>query len=61
MLPLAVEEQAEEIRKVKRFENGFIAEPMCLAPNDTVADLDQATWGASVGERPSSGWRRSRW
>ena len=38
-----VEEQLGEVRKVKRFENGFIAEPMCLAPNDTVADLDAAT------------------
>ncbi len=35
----AVEEQAALVRRVKRFENGFIADPICLAPDATIADL----------------------
>ena len=26
------DEQAKEVAKVKRFENGFIAEPLCIKP-----------------------------
>jgi IMP dehydrogenase len=32
-------EQAEMVRKVKKFENGFISDPLCLSPNDTVNKL----------------------
>jgi IMP dehydrogenase len=35
----SVEEQAKEVRTVKRYENGFITEPMCLAPSATIRDL----------------------
>ncbi|KAJ1550165.1 inosine-5'-monophosphate dehydrogenase, partial [Nowakowskiella sp. JEL0078] len=34
-----VEEQAEMVRKVKKFENGFITDPKCLGPNNTVQDV----------------------
>ncbi|KAJ3065942.1 Inosine-5'-monophosphate dehydrogenase 1 [Podochytrium sp. JEL0797] len=32
----SVQEQSEMVRKVKKFENGFITDPLCLKPTDTV-------------------------
>ncbi len=37
----SIEEQAEEIKKVKRFENGFITDPIVLSPEDLIADIDR--------------------
>ncbi|RME72523.1 MAG: IMP dehydrogenase [Planctomycetota bacterium] len=36
-----IEEQVAELRRVKRFENGFITDPVCLAPENTIADVDR--------------------
>lgn len=43
----SIEEQAEMVRKVKRFENGFILDPIVISPETTVAEARQlkAQWG----------------
>jgi IMP dehydrogenase len=43
----SVEEQAEMVRKVKRFENGFILDPLVISPQTTVAEARhlKEKWG----------------
>ncbi|POY74052.1 putative IMP dehydrogenase [Rhodotorula taiwanensis] len=36
---LPAQMQADMVRAVKKFENGFITDPICLSPNNTVADV----------------------
>ena len=36
---LSVEEQAEEVRKVKRFESGMVVNPITIGPDATLAEL----------------------
>lgn len=36
---LSLEEQAEEVRKVKRFESGMVVNPVTISPNATLRDL----------------------
>lgn len=46
---MTVEEQANEVRLVKKYKNGFITDPACLSPDHTVADVDalKAQYGYS--------------
>lgn len=36
---MSADEQAEEVRKVKKFKNGFITNPLCLSKTSTVNDV----------------------
>jgi len=44
-----IDAQVEHVKKVKRFENGFIMDPMVLSPRNTVHDVDtiKAKYGYS--------------
>lgn len=36
---VSIEEQAAEVYRVKKFKNGFINDPICLSPENTVEDV----------------------
>jgi IMP dehydrogenase len=38
---MTVEEQAREVRLVKKYKNGFITDPVILSPEHSIADVDQ--------------------
>lgn len=38
---MTIEDQCSEVRKVKKFKNGFITEPNVLPPDATLADVDR--------------------
>jgi len=38
---LPIEEQAEEVMKVKKYKQGFITDPVCVSPTMTIAELDE--------------------
>jgi len=36
---MSIEDQAAEVRTVKKFKNGFILDPVCLSPESTASDV----------------------
>lgn len=49
------DDQAEMVRKVKRFENGFILTPACLSPNATVQEARDLRDSLGFGGFPVTG------
>ncbi|KXL43529.1 hypothetical protein M433DRAFT_308138 [Acidomyces richmondensis BFW] len=58
----SVEEQTEMIRKVKRFENGFILDPVVISPTTTVAEARalKEQWGFGGFPVTENGTLRSK-
>lgn len=40
----SVEEQVREVEKVKRYQNGFVVDPIVLSPEQTVGDIRRANY-----------------
>lgn len=38
---MTIEEQAHEVKLVKKYKNGFINDPACLSPDHVIADVDR--------------------
>jgi len=58
----SAEEQAEMVRKVKRFENGFILDPVVLSPTTTVGEAKELKekWGFGGFPVTENGTLRSK-
>src|SRR3546814_7428627 len=49
---LAVEEQADAVRAVKRFESGMVVNPITITPNATLADAQMLMTGSKISGIP---------
>lgn len=52
---LSPQEQASLVRKVKKYENGFITEPLCLSQKETVGDVLEIKERLGFGGIPITG------
>lgn len=55
------EEQAEMVKKVKKFENGFITDPVVLAPDNTVKEVKKIKDTLGFSGIPVTGNSFCRW
>lgn len=51
----SIEDQAEMVRKVKRFENGFILDPVVISPRTTVGEAEELRKKWAFGGFPVTG------
>jgi IMP dehydrogenase len=49
---LSIEDQAREVSRVKRFESGIIADPICLSPDETVGTARRVMREQNIGGIP---------
>ena len=57
----SAEEQADMVRKVKRFENGFILDPVVLSPTTTVGEAKELKEKWGFGGFPVTGMRNPQY
>ena len=55
---LSIEEQAAQVRRVKRFENGFVQDPITLGPEDPIARAVQIREETGISTLPIVEGRR---
>ena len=49
---MSMEEQAKQVRRVKKFESGIVRDPICVSPNITVKALLQLTHANNISGVP---------
>ena len=49
---MSIEQQVQEVLKVKRFESGFIVDPVCLKPTDTIQAVDRISKAQGFSAMP---------
>ncbi|GAB4393469.1 MAG: IMP dehydrogenase [Gammaproteobacteria bacterium] len=49
---MSIEQQAQEVRKVKKFESGIVRDPITVTPNTTVAELIALTQSYNISGMP---------
>ncbi|XLW42556.1 IMP dehydrogenase [Pseudaeromonas sp. ZJS20] len=49
---MSIEEQADKVRRVKKFESGIVADPVTVHPEMTIADIKELTYRNGFGGFP---------